>query len=490
VLAACQPGPILEPVHLLLTGATGYIGLRLVPDLLEAGHRVTVLVRDRRRFPASEFSEAGDRLQVLEGDFLLPDSLPDLPSDLDAAYYLLHSMGGGGDFVSREKTVAENFIKLLGPTACRRIIYLGGLIDDPDELSPHLRSRFEVENILRSGDAELTTLRASIIVGSGSASFEIVRDLTEKLPVMVSPRWVDTRCQPIAIRDVIGYLTGLLDVAETTGRTFDIGGPDVLRYRDLLAGYAEVRGLKRWFLPVPFLSPRLSSWWLYLVTTTSFPLARALVDSLETETVCRDTAIHDLLPRDLLTYREAVESALSRIAQNRVPSSWIDSLNSNTLNPRFIDAIKVPEHGVYRDRQHAPLTAPRDDVIASVWSLGGAKGWPTMNWAWKLRGVIDRLTGGIGLRRGRRHPTELRPGDALDFWRVVLADKESGRLILYAEMKLPGEAWLEIEVTKDALRQTATFRPQGLLGRLYWFSVLPAHWLLFPRMARALAAAA
>lgn len=476
-------------MNLLLTGATGYIGLRLVPDLLEAGHHVTVFVRDRRRFPASEFSTAGDRLRVLEGDFLRPGSLPDLPRNLDAAYYLLHSMGSGGDFVSQEKTVAENFVNALRPTDCRRIIYLSGLIDDPDDLSPHLRSRLDVETILSSGEAKLTTLRASIIVGSGSASFEIVRDLTEKLPVMVEPRWVRTRCQPIAIRDVIGYLTDVLDVAETIGHTYDIGGPEVLRYRDLLAGYADVRGLKRYFFPVPFLSPRLSSWWLYLVTTTSFHLARALVDSLETETICSETGIRKLLPRDLLTYREAVESALSRIAQNRVPSSWIDSLNSGTLNPRFIDAIKVPEHGIYRDKQKAPLTAPRDDVIHTVWSLGGAKGWPTMNWAWKLRGTIDRITGGIGLRRGRRHPTELRPGDALDFWRVVLADKASGRLILYAEMKLPGEAWLQIEVKDDTLHQTATFRPQGLLGRLYWFSVLPAHWLLFPRMARALAGA-
>lgn len=476
-------------MHLLLTGATGYIGLRLVPDLLEAGHRLTVLVRDRRRFPADDFSEAGDRLQVLEGDFLLPDSLPELPADLDAAFYLLHSMGGGGDFVAREKSVAKNFIDAIAPTFCKRVIYLGGLIDDSSDLSPHLRSRFEVEDILRSGKATLTTLRASIIVGSGSASFEIVRDLSEKLPVMVSPRWVGTRCQPIAIRDVIGYLTGVLDVPETAGHTYDIGGPDVLRYRDLLAGYAEVRGLKRWFVPVPFLTPRLSSWWLYLVTTTSFPLARALVASLETETVCRNNEIRNLLPRNLLTYREAVESALSRIAQNRVPSSWIDSLHSNTLNPRFIDAVKVPEHGVYRDRQKTPLTAPREKVINAVWSLGGANGWPSMNWAWKFRGAIDRLTGGIGLRRGRRHPTKLRPGDALDFWRVVLADKDSGRLMLYAEMKLPGEAWLEITVGDGTLHQTATFRPQGLLGRLYWFSVLPAHWILFPRMAKALAGA-
>ena len=474
-------------MHILLTGATGYIGLRLVPALLEDGHRVTALVRDKRRFPAAEFSEAGDRLRVLEGDFLEPDTLPDFPLDLDAAFYLLHSMGGGGDFAAREKAVARNFVNALEPTECRRIIYLGGLIDDPSNLSPHLRSRLEVEEVLRGGAAKLTALRASIIVGSGSASFEIVRDLAEKLPVMVAPRWVSTRCQPIAIRDVIAYLMGVLRIPETTGKIYDVGGPEVLRYRDLLEGYASIRGLKRWFVPGPFVSPQLSSWWLYLVTSTSFPLARALVDSLETETVCGERNLCEVLPLDLLTYREAVARALSRIAQNRVPSSWIDSLQAGSLDPRFIDAIKVPEHGVNRDSQSVPLTARRDKVVDSVWSLGGTKGWPTMNWAWKLRGGLDRLLGGTGLRRGRRHPSELRPGDALDFWRVLLADRESGRLMLYAEMKLPGEAWLEFSVRDGQLHQTATFRPQGLLGRLYWLSVLPAHWLLFPRMARALA---
>jgi hypothetical protein len=223
------------------------------------------------------------------------------------------------------------------------------------------------------------------------------------------------------------------------------------------------------------------------MTTTSFPLARALVDSLEHETVCRENALGEILPLDLLTYREAVEQALSRIAQNRVPSSWFDSLEAGSLDPGFLDFIRVPEHGVYHDRQSVPLQGSREDAIEAVWSLGGESGWPAMNWAWKIRGAVDRLCGGIGLRRGRRHPRELRPGDALDFWRVLLADRDSGRLMLYAEMKLPGEAWLEIRVGEDSLTQTATFRPQGLLGRLYWFSVLPAHWLLFPRMARRLA---
>jgi hypothetical protein len=333
----------------------------------------------------------------------------------------------------------------------------------------------------------VTVLRASIIVGSGSASFEIIRDLSEKLPVMVCPKWVRTKCQPIAIRNVIAYLTGVLETPATEGGTYDIGGPKVMTYRDLLEGYAVVRGLRRFFVPVPVLSPKLSSWWLYLVTSTPFPLARALVDSLRHPTVCREESIRKLIPMDRLNYREAVEVALARIAQNRVPSRWLDSLQSGSLDPRFIDAVRVPEHGVYRDKQSAPLKMPRSWVVDSVWGLGGERGWPSMNWAWKLRGMADRMVGGSGLRRGRRSPSDLRPGDSLDVWRVVVADRESGRLMLYAEMKLPGEAWLEFRVNGDRLEQVATFRPQGLLGRLYWFLVLPFHRLLFPRMAARLA---
>lgn len=476
-------------MHLLLTGANGYIGLRLLPALLDAGHQVTAVVRDRRRFPCAEFEKKGIRFRLIEADFLKPQAMADFPTDIDAAYYLLHSMGGGGDFVQREKAVAENFMAALAPTSAQRIIYLSGLIPDDKKLSPHLASRRAVEDELGGGKAALTVLRASIIVGSGSASFEIIRDLAEKLPVMICPRWVNTRCQPIAIRNVIEYLSGLLDEPETAHRTFDIGGPEVLCYRDLLARYAEVRGLGRWFVPVPFLSPSLSSWWLYLMTTTSFPLAQALVGSMKHETVCRGEGLQEILPIELLSYREAVDRALSRIAQNRVPSSWVDSLRDGRLDPRFLDFIRVPEHAVYSDRQVKALKAPRGEVIDAVWSIGGSRGWPSMNWAWKVRGALDRLFGGIGIRRGRRHDTELRPGDALDFWRVVLADRENGRLMLYAEMKLPGEAWLEFRIDDDGLTQTATFRPQGLLGRLYWFSVLPFHWVLFPGMAKRLAEA-
>ena len=479
-------------MNILLTGANGYIGLRLLPTLLEADHHVIALVRDRARFPCAQFQpflEDG-RLTLLEGDMLDPSRLPTPPPRIDAAYYLLHSMGAGTGFQEREATCARNFTEWLESAACRRVIYLGGLVP-AGPLSQHLQSRENVNTILRSGEIPVTTLRASIIVGSGSASFEIIRDLVEKLPFMITPRWTATRCQPIAIRNVIGYLTGCLDTPETIGRELDIGGPEILTYRDLLRQYSETRVLRRWFIPLPLLSPGLSARWLRFVTTATLPLAKSLIESLRNETICQNHQIEKIIPQQLITYQEAIRLAFTTIAQNRVPSSWIDSLASGRLNPDFLRSIRVPEHGVLRDLQCVSLGADREKVISRVWSLGGSYGWPSMNWAWRVRGWMDRLVGGTGLRRGRRHPSELRAGDALDFWRVVMADRtsdpDSARLILYAEMKLPGEAWLDFEITRGELRQTATFRPRGLIGRLYWYSILPLHMLLFPQMALRLA---
>lgn len=480
-------------MHVLVTGANGYIGLRLIQALLDAGHEITAVVRDRRRFPAANFGENEARLHVVQADFLDAATLRDLPQWIDAAYYLIHSMGSGGDFARKEEQCAANFSDAAKVRGWKRIIYLGGLATDEGPLSEHLSSRRRVEEILRGSGVSLTALRASIIVGSGSASFEIIRDLAEKLPVLITPRWVHTHCQPIAIRNVIDYLTAILKHPQTERSSYDIGGPEVMSYLDLIKGYCDVRGLKRVFIPTRLLSPRLSSGWLCLLTSTSFPLARSLVDSLTHETVCHDLKIREIIPLELLIYRQAVERALARIAQNHVPSSWIDSLAAGTLSPRLFDAIKVPEHGILRDSRAVPLAAPREEVIARIWGIGGATGWPSMNWAWKLRGIADKIAGGVGIRRGRRHPEELHAGDALDFWRVLLADRPKGRLMLYAEMKLPGEAWLEFAIENlpdggHALRQTATFRPQGLLGRLYWLAVMPFHGLLFPRMIRSLAA--
>lgn len=478
-------------MHVLISGANGYIGLRLIRSLLDADHEVTAVIRDSRRFPMSHFAENEKRLHIVEADFLDAASLESLPDSIDAAYYLIHSMGSGGDFAQKEKQCATHFAKAAKACGWKRIIYLGGLAADKGPLSEHLSSRRRVEEILRECGVPLTTLRASIIVGSGSASFEIIRDLAEKLPILVTPRWVHTHCQPIAIRNVLEYLTEILNHPETTNASYDIGGTEVMSYLDLIKGYCQVRGLRRLFLPTRLLSPRLSSGWLCLLTSTSFPLARSLVDSLTHETVCQNLKIREIIPLDLLSYEEAVTRALARIAQNHVPSSWISSLAAGTLSPRLFDAIQVPEHGVLTDSQILPLNAPRDQVISRIWSIGGHAGWPSMNWAWGLRGFADKLAGGIGIRRGRRHPEELQAGDALDFWRVLLADRPRGRLILYAEMKLPGEAWLEFAIEEQpdgsqSLRQTATFRPQGLLGRLYWYACLPFHWLLFPLMARKL----
>jgi uncharacterized protein YbjT (DUF2867 family) len=477
-------------MNVLLTGANGYVGFRLLSALLEGGHTVHAVVRDRRRLPVDEFAAHGDRLRLVEADLGDPETPPVFPETIDVAYFLVHAMGGAGDFAEREAGIAQNFLMALERTEARQIVYLGGIIPDDEHLSDHLESRRNVERILGGSRVPLTALRASIIVGSGSASFEIIRDLAEKLPVLITPRWTRNRCQPIGIGNVIAYLIGVAGNEAAAGRRFDIGGPEVLTYEDLLRQYAVERGLTRRFIATPVLSLPLSAGWLWLMTSASFRVARALVDSLAHETICRDGAIREIIPQDLLTYRQAVEKALVRIAQNHVPSTWYDALASGRLAPSRLRAIHPPEHGVLIDRRTVKLGASREAVIDAIWSLGGRRGWPSMNWAWRVRGLLDRLVGGIGVRRGRRDPRNLRAGDALDFWRVVLADRRDGRLILFAEMRLPGEAWLEFEITDDELRQTATFRPLGVWGRLYWLGCLPFHAWLFPRMARTLASPA
>jgi uncharacterized protein YbjT (DUF2867 family) len=475
-------------MNLLLTGANGYVGLRLLSALLEGGHTVHAVVRDRCRLPVEELSVYGERLRILEADLGESTDGAPFPEEIEIAYFLVHAMGAGGDFAEREAVIARNFLARLEPTRARQIVYLGGITPATGALSAHLESRRNVEEILAGSRIPLTALRASIIVGSGSASFEIIRDLVEKLPVLITPRWTRNKCQPIAIRNVIAYLVGVAGNSAAFGRGFDIGGPEVLTYEDLMRQYAVERKLRRWIVAVPVLTARLSSYWLYSMTSTTFRIASALVDSLAHDTVCRDDAIQAIVPQELLTYRQAVGKAFARIAQNHVPSTWYDALASGTLLPARLRLIHPPEHGVLTDRRVVKLVAPRDVVVRAIWSLGGAHGWPSMNWAWRVRGMLDRAVGGIGLRRGRRDPVHLRVGDAVDFWRVVLADPTDGRLILFAEMRLPGEAWLEFEVADGELRQTATFRPLGLCGRLYWVACMPFHTWLFPRMARTLAA--
>ena len=390
------------------------------------------------------------------------------------------------DFGKLEELSANNFIKLVKQTSVKQIIYLGGITNE-EKLSKHLASRKKVEEILRTSGIPLTAIKAGIIVGSGSASFEIIRDLVEKLPVMITPKWLNTKHQPIAIRNVLEYLTGVLLKPETFNKSYDVGGPDILSYKEMLLQLAEVRGLKRFIFTVPVMTPRLSSYWLYFVTATSYKLAVNLVNSMKIEVVVKDNSLEKMLNVKPITYKEAVQLAFQRIEQNSVISSWKDSLASSYVDNSLLEHINVPSDGCFTDKREKQITSNVDQVLDNIWSIGGERGWYYADWLWSIRGFLDKLFGGVGLRRGRTNARTINAGDTLDFWRVLSADKQNKRLLLYAEMKLPGEAWLEFKIIekkeKYFLQQTATFRPKGLLGRAYWYSVLPFHQFVFNGMA-------
>lgn len=472
-------------MKILLTGATGYIGKRLLPVLLEHGHEVVCCVRDKKRFPTGGiYAQPG--ISLYEVDFLSDTNTEELPGGIDAAYYLIHSMSSSdGDFEKMEEKSARNFIKLIDQSGIRQIIYLGG-ITNGSNLSKHLSSRKKVEEILGSSNIPLTAVKAGIIVGSGSASFEIIRDLVEKLPVMVTPKWLNTKSKPIAIRNILEYLHGVLLNEQTFGRAFDVGGPEVLTYKEMLMQFAEVRGLKRYIVTVPVMTPKLSSYWLYFVTSTSFKLASNLVNSMKVDVVPENDALEKLLGIKPVRYKEAVSLAFQKIEQNNVVSSWKDSFVSSYVSSYMLEHIRIPKNGCFTDKRQKEITENVDQVVENIWSIGGKRGWYYGNWMWGLRGFMDKLVGGVGLRRGRTNVHSLHSGDTLDFWRVLAADKSNKRLLLYAEMKLPGEAWLEFKIvnkeSKNYLQQTATFRPKGLLGRLYWYSVLPFHFFVFEGM--------
>lgn len=476
-------------MKILLTGSTGYIGRRLLPVLLDAGHHVVCLVRYRRKFDWDGFpKESLNRIDVVEGDLSDEKSLTLAVKDVDVAFYLVHSMSSGPtDFADRERESAVNFVHLVERCNAKQIVYLGGIVNDQD-LSAHLQSRKNVEDALRKSKVHVTVLRAAIIIGSGSASFEIIRDLVEKLPVMIAPRWLKTQCQPIAIRNVLEYLYGVMLKEEAYDKTFDIGGTAILSYKDMLYGFAKVRGLKRMILSVPILTPRLSSLWLALVTSTSYPLARALVNSMKNEVICRYHGIDKIVPIKLFSYEEALTLAFEKISHKNIISSWKDSYYLQPPDRKMMENVLVPGHGVFTDKRETSFHRPVEEVVDNLWSIGGNRGYYFGNWLWQIRGLADKLVGGVGLRRGRRSDDNLKAGDAVDFWRVLLADRENGRLILYAEMKLPGEAWLEFKIRRDDgvsfLSQTATFRPLGLWGRLYWYLIFPFHGIIFPMMIR------
>jgi uncharacterized protein YbjT (DUF2867 family) len=466
-------------MKILLTGTTGYIGKRLLPILLKEGHEVICCVRDKKRTDLSNFE--GENIKIIELDFLDEKSLDIIPKDIDVAYYLIHSMSvSTDDFDTLEEISANNFRNSIQKRNVKQVIYLSGIVNEA-ELSKHLSSRKNVEDILGSGTYNLTTLRAGIIVGSGSASFEIMRDLVEKLPIMITPKWLNTKSQPIAIRNVLEFLKGVMLNEYTFNKSFDIGGPEIFTYKEMLLTFAKVRNLKRTIITLPIMTPKLSSYWLYFVTSTSYKLAINLVDSMKVEVICKENDLAERLNIKLIPYKEAVKLAFDKIDQQDVISSWIDAQSSNVLSKGISNLIEVPTFGCFQDKRQKAVRNEKE-TVDKIWAIGGENGWYYGNFLWAMRGFMDKLSGGIGLRRGRKSHTKLSVGDALDFWRVLYADKKEKRLLLYAEMKLPGEAWLEFKIENNILYQTATFRPLGLWGRIYWYSVLPFHGLIFKGM--------
>ena len=472
-------------MKILLTGVTGYIAQRLLPVLLQSGHQIVCCVRDKNRFNIKKYGV--ENIEVIEADFLDKNSLKSIPKDIEVAYYLIHSMSTEkGDFENMEQVCAENFKERIQQTNACQVIYLSGIVNEA-HLSKHLTSRKNVEDILSNASFAITTLKAGIIVGSGSASFEIIRDLVEKLPVMITPKWLKTKCQPIAIRNVVDILTGVIGKAETYNKSYDIGGPDILSYKEMLLRFAATRGLKRRIFVVPVMTPKISSYWLYFVTSTSYVLAKNLVNSMKVEVICKPNNLDKLLGITMIDYNTSIKLAFGKIEQNQVLSSWKDAQTSMIFHKGISQFIEVPVNGCFTDIRKMKVNNV-DAAMSKIWSIGGKNGWYYGNWLWGIRGFLDQLWGGVGMRRGRRSDVDIFAGDTLDFWRVLMANKEEKRLLLYAEMKLPGEAWLEFKIDEnEVLTQSATFRPLGVWGRLYWYAVLPFHGFIFKGMLQNIA---
>ena len=477
---------------ILLTGANGYIGMRLLPVLVEAGHEVTCVVRDSKRF--TPLTHLLNKISIIEFDFLLVEKITPVfkGKQFDAAYYLIHSLSDQhGALGENEKKSAQSFVEVCGLTGVKQIIYLGG-ITNAEHLSPHLTARKTVKDVLSKSGIACTIFEAGIILGSGSASFEIIRDLVEKLPVMIAPRWLNTKCQPIAIRNVIHYLNSCLLNEKTLNKTFEIGGPDVLTYKQMLLQFAKVRGIKRHILTIPVSSNITSAYFIYFVTSANLALAKQLIKSMQNDMVDYDYSVRDFMPQYLYTYEEAIEMAFKRIEQNMVVSSWKDAASSSLSDLEISEYIEVPHYGCYKDKRFVEIDPNKvEEVAERFFGIGGSNGWYYADSLWHVRGLIDKLFGGVGLERGRRSESEIQPGDALDFWRVLLVDRRNHRLLLFAEMKLPGEAWLEFSIVRNKyqciLTQTATFRPHGIVGRNYWYLMLPFHYFIFRNMIKRIA---
>ncbi|HML23714.1 MAG TPA: SDR family oxidoreductase [Aggregatilinea sp.] len=471
---------------ILVTGATGYIGGRLIPQLLSAGCRVRALVRDPARLQGRPWV---DQVDVVAANVLTADTLPPAMEGVDAAYYLIHSMSGSTNFQQRDMVAARNFGEAARAANVKRIIYLGGLGDPDSDLSEHLRSRQKTGEALRESGVPVTEFRAGVIVGSGSISFEMIRYLTERIPIMICPTWVYTRIQPIGIVDTLNYLVAALTTPESAGQIVEIGGQDVITYREMMLGYARARGLRRFLIPVPILTPRLSSYWVHWITPIPSDIARPLIEGLRNEVIVRDPRATALFPSiHPLDYATIVRDALQHLDASEVETSWSDALVSSARDRE--PTVLTTHEGMLLEQRQRVVHASPETTLRAVSGLGGGRGWPALSWAWWLRGVLDRMVGGVGFRRGRRHADDLRVGDALDFWRVEAI--EPHLLRLRAEMKVPGRAWLQFKVEpleggNTNLIQTAFFAPKGLFGFLYWYALYPIHGLVFSRLIRELA---
>lgn len=483
----------MQAKPILMTGGTGYVGGRLIPRLLDGGYRIRAMARSPERLLCRPWGRHPN-LEVVTGDALDCEAFVRAARGCDTAYYLIHSMNAQkGKFAEADRIAAANMVAAAEENGLSRIIYLGGLGEqDHEALSKHLKSRHEVEEIIMAGAVPVTNLRAAMILGSGSASFEMLRYLVDRLPLMITPRWVETPCQPISIRNVLDYLEGCLEVPETVGQTLDIGGPDILAYRDLIRIYAEEAGLsKRRIVPVPVLTPWLSAKWIHLVTPVPASIAQPLAEGLSIPVVCKDNRIHAMVPVDLIGSRASIRIALERIRQEQVDTCWFDG--GGALPPEWTTCGDADYAGgtVLRGGHRIVLAATPEEVWDSIRRIGGCNGWYYAQPLWRLRGLFDRAVGGPGLRRGRRDPVELRVGDGLDFWRVV-ALEPNRRLLLLAEMKAPGDALLEFNIEvegggRTALEMVARFLPRGLAGIAYWYALLPAHQWLFKGMLKTVA---
>ena len=486
---------MVSDMRVLVTGASGYIGARLVPRLLEKGYKVRALSRSYEKLKGYSWA-THPQVELVAQDMLDREGLTNAAQGCDVAFYLVHSMNSQNkNFSDADRKAAENMVAASATAGLKRIIYLGGLGEQSDDLSKHLRSRAEVQSILTDGTVPVTVFRAAMIIGSGSTSFEILRYLVEHLPFMITPTWVRTPSQPIAVRNVLHYLIESLSQSETTGQIYDIGGPEIVTYQQLMDIYAEEAGLaRRLVIPVPFFTPRLSSYWIHFVTPVPAYIARPLADGLRNKAVCRERRICDVIPQELLPCRLAIKLALANHQHERVESHWTDAGAIppaewfDTGDPDWAGGTR------YEDIRSVTVVATKEEIWQPVIRLGGKTGWYYGNWLWKLRGIMDRLIGGVGLTRGRRHLYELKHGDALDVWRVVAVVPHK-RLLLTAEMKLPGKAMLEFKIDEVApdkvkLTQTAKFLPSGLLGLAYWWAVTPLHSFVFGGMLRGIVKAA